>query len=148
MALEGLGVASNVAGLVSLGISVCRGILDYYASWKDAEVDLKRMYSSVEALTKTFIVLRHLIEQNGFSSDSVTRVEESIAKCEGGIANLQKKLSKIKISTQASQQRSHRLKVQFQRALYPFRESTLVKLKEICNGLRDDLLFAMETLQM
>ncbi len=146
--MEGFTVASGAAGLVSLGLTVCQGILKFYESWKGAEDDVKRMYSSVEQLTKIFIHLRRSIHQSQFSRDDVTRVEESIRMCESGLMTLQKKLSKINSVSQANSGWSHKLRSQFQRALYPFKESTIVKLKEICIDLQRNLALALETLQM
>ena len=146
--MEGFAATSSAAGLVSLGLTVCQGLLKFYESWKEAEDDVKRMYSSVEQLTKTFVYLRRSIRQNQFSRDIVARVEESIRMCENGLQALRKKLLKINSASQANCGWSHKLRSQFQRALYPFKESTIVKLKEICNDLQCNLTLALETLQM
>ena len=146
--MEGFAAASSAAGLVSLGLTVCQGLLKFYESWKGAEDDVKRMYSSVEQLTKIFICLRHSIRQGQFSTDIVARVEESIQMCESGLLALQRKLSKISSASQASGVRSNKLRGKFQRTLYPFKECTIVKLKEICSDLRGNLALALETLQM
>ena len=150
--MEGVAVASSFAGVISLGITVCHGILQYYDSYKDAEDNVKSMYKSVETLTKTFLVLRRSIGHHGgsplFNSASVNRVEESICDCEDGISKLETKLAKIKVAKQEGQSRTERAKAQIRRAKYPFTKSTLAKLKQICGELQDDLLLAMETLQM
>ena len=146
--MDGFTVASSAAGLVSLGLTVCHGLLKFYESWKGAEDDVKRMYSSVEQLTKTFIHLRRSIQHGQFSRDVVARVEESIRMCENGLLTLQKKLLKINGATQGNAGWSYKLRSQFQRALYPFKESTIVKLKEICSDLQSSLALALETLQM
>lgn len=146
--MDGFTIASSAAGLVSLGLKVCDGLLKFYESWKGAEEDVKRMYSSVEQLTKTFIYLRRSIQQSHFSRDVVARVEESIHMCENGLQTLQKKLEKINRVSQGINGWSYKLRSQFQRALYPFKESTIVKLKEICSDLQSSLGLALETLQM
>ena len=146
--MEGFAVASSAAGLVSLGLTICEGLLNFYASWKGAEDDIKSMYSSVEVLTKVFICLRNSIQQTRFSKDIVAIVEESIATCKSGVEALKRKLSKINSVLQANYGWSHRLRSQFHRALYPFKESTIVKLKEICSDLQGNLTLALETLQM
>lgn len=45
--MEPLGLSSGAAGLISLGISVCQGLLDYYRSWKYAEDQVAYMYESI-----------------------------------------------------------------------------------------------------
>jgi ankyrin repeat domain-containing protein 50 len=144
---DALGVASVAAGLISLGIVLCQGILNYYGSWKDAGSDVQRMYASTEALTKTFILLKLSIENKKFNRDIVIRVNESIDSCEDGINDLKKKLKKIELVS-LDDQWSGKVKAQFRRTLYPFKESTLVKLKEITSGLQDQLNLATTALQM
>jgi ankyrin repeat domain-containing protein 50 len=144
---EALGVASSAVGLISFGITLCQGILDYYCSWKDAESDVQRMYNSIEALTKTFMLLKLSIKNKKFSWNVVARVEESVASCESGIGDLRKKLNKVKI-TQLDDGLKGKAKAQFRRMVYPFKESTLVKLKEITNELQGHLRLAMDVLQM
>lgn len=146
--MEGFAVASGAAGLVSLGLVLCHELLNFYESWKGAEDDVKRMYSSVEQLAKTLIYLRRSIQQSQFSKDVVASVEESIRMCESGLVALQKKILKITNASQANRGWSRKLRSQFERALYPFKESTIVKLKEICNDLQGNLALALETLQM
>ena len=146
--MEGFAVASSAAGLVSLGLVLCDELLKFYESWKGAEDDVKRMYSSVEQLTKTLIYLRRAIQQSQFSRDVVASVEESIRMCESGLMALQKKILKITNALQANRGWGHKLRSQFERALYPFKESTIVKLKEICSDLQGNLALALETLQM
>lgn len=147
MALETLGVASSVAVCVSLGISVCQGLLNYYSSWVDAESDVRKMYDSIEALTKTFMLLKLSIANEKFERDIVARVRESIASCEPGIESLNKELDKVKITPLKDGGRE-KAKAQFRRTLYPFKESTLRKLREICNELLDNLSLALNALQM
>ena len=146
--MEGFAVASSAAGIVSLGLTVCQGLLKFYESWKGAEDDVKRMYSSVEQLTKIFICLRRSIQQGQFSRDVVERVDESVQMCKNGLLALEKKLLKIKHASNSNPGWSHKLRSQFQRSLYPFKESTIVKLKETCNDLQSDLALALEILQM
>ena len=146
--MDGFSIASGAAGLVSLGLTVCQGLLKFYESCKGAEEDVKRMYDSVEQVTKTLKYLQHPIHQGRFSRDVAARVEESIQMCENGLFALRKKLLKILDASQGTAGWSSKLKSQFQRTLYPFRESTIVKLKEICSDLQSSLVLALETLQM
>ena len=146
--MDGFTVASSAAGLVSLGLTICQALLKFYGSWKGAEDDVKRMYNSVEVLTKTFTCLRRSIGQSRFNKDVVARVEESIRMCESDLVALKKKISKINSVLQADRGWSQKLRSQFQRTLYPFKESTIVKLKEICSDLQANLTLALETLQM
>lgn len=46
-------IAAGAAGLVSLGITVCSGLLDYCNAWKDQHTDVSRMCQPLEALNGT-----------------------------------------------------------------------------------------------
>lgn len=145
--MDPLSITASTTSLLSAGISVCKGLLEYYNSWKDAEDGVLRMYKSIEALTKTLVLIESSIQHKSFNRDVVVRVEESIASTQRGLESLSKKLDKIKVFPQQEGWRE-KTKAQFRRAVFPFKESTLVKLKELGNELRDELSIALEALQM
>ena len=62
--MDPLLIPASAAGLLLMGISICNGLLEYYTSWKDAEEDVSRMYSSIGALTKTLILIEKSIKHN------------------------------------------------------------------------------------
>lgn len=145
--MEAFGVASTAAGLISLGITACQGLLEYYRSWKDADETVNNMYGSIEALTKTFTVLERSISSSTLNQDAIQRVNESIESCDQGISALTKKLAKIRhqINQDSWKERSW---ARLKGTLYPFKESTLLMLKERCNELRDNLTLAVVALQV
>ena len=145
--MEALGLSSGAAGLISLGITVCQGLLDYYRSWKDAEDRVAHMYASIEALTETFKLLDSAIHSKVLSHDSVQRVEESIRSAEKGLYSLRKKLDKVRLVPLQSGWKAKGM-AQFRRTLFPFKESTLARLKELGIELRQDLTLALEVLQI
>ncbi|MCJ1358702.1 MAG: hypothetical protein MMC33_008702 [Icmadophila ericetorum] len=141
---EVLGITSGVAGLVSLGISVCQGLLGYYDSWKDAESSVASMHSSIEAVMKILQLLSSHMKDTNLDAECV---EECILSCKEGIQNLQKKLEKVKL-TPVNDGWKEKAKAQLWKSKYPFKESTLAKLKEISKELRDNLILALNDLQM
>ena len=145
--MEALGLSSGAAGLISLGLTVCQGLLDYYHSWKNAEDQVAQMYASIQALTETLKLLASAIEPEVFSRSSVQRVDESIKSAERGLQSLGKKLDKIHNVTLQSGWQAKGM-AQFRRTLFPFKESTLAKLKELGIELRQDLMLALEVLQI
>lgn len=133
--------------LLLMGISVCNGLLEYYTSWKDAEEDVSRMNSSIGALTKTLIFIEKSIKHKSFNPDVVIRVEDSIASTQRGLETLRKKFDKVKLTPQHEGWRE-KTRAQFRSTVIPFKESTLVKLKELGNELRDNLSIALDALKM
>lgn len=139
-------IASGAAGVVSLGITVCSGLLDYYSSWKDSDKNIATMYASLEGLTKTFKLIRDTIGRSSFAADVAERVLESTKSCEDGVNGLEKRLKKLGDPNSAGLE--SKIRIHARKALYPFKESTLMKLREIIGDLRDNLSLAIDALQM
>jgi hypothetical protein len=143
---EALGLVSSVAGVVSLGISVCRGLLQYYSSVKDQKSDVATTVSSISSLSSSLELLKSSIEGKKFDEKITENVKKSIESCEDGILALQKKLGKVReVDKTDLKSKVHDMG---RRALYPFRESTLVKLREIVDDVRANLALALDTLHL
>ena len=145
--MDALSVSAGAAGFISLGITVCQGLLDYYHSWKDAEDQVAQMYASIEALTETFRLLESAIQSKVLNHATVQKVEESIRSAEKGLHSLQKKLQKVQLAPSQPGWKAKGM-AQFRRTLFPFKESTLAKLKELGIELRQELSLALEVLQI
>ena len=63
-----LGVAGSAVGIISLGIQVCQGLIQYYGSWKDAPKDVTQMCKSVWNLEETLKVLKVTIKDKGVAT--------------------------------------------------------------------------------
>lgn len=143
---EPVSLASAAAGIITLGVTVCQGLLQYYSSWKDAQKDVAAMYASVEALAKTFKMIEITVQGHQLTREISERVTEGVTSCETGVNSLRKRLDKIR-TTQVNYS-ENRLRPQFRRALYPFQEGTLLKLCKTISDLRDNLSLAISTLQL
>jgi hypothetical protein len=134
--------------VVSLGIQVFHGLISYYESWKSYEQDIGRTHNALAVNLNTLEAL-----QNAFSKTTSApfhaqaHAEEIILSCRSGIQSLQKKLEKIQ-PCQIPDSSWSKIQSHGRRAFYPFRESTLSKLREIVADLRDDLTLALQVLQM
>ena len=138
-------VASGAVGVVSLGLTVCQALLQYYSSWRHAQKDVDAMCASLKGLTKTFRLVKITIKDREFNQPVVDRVTASIDLCETGVDELDAKLLKVKMTP--VKEDGYQIQGRFRRALYPFRESTPLKLREMISDLRDKLSFAISTLQ-
>lgn len=139
---------SSVAGLVSLGITVSQGILDYYEAYRGFQDHVKGLCESIEALGRTLVAILNISSGgNLLSNDILDIVARNVRACQSGIEQLQRKLDKIKMVPSDSTLKSRFTNTK-RRTLYPFRESTLIKMREICNELRDDLSLSIDALHM
>lgn len=146
--MEALGAASAVAGVLSIGIEVCQGLLKYYNSYRGAATDIARMFESVESLNSTLLILKRTLSRGTLPPEIAEDVLKSIKSCESGFEKLEKKLKKVKTEGSGQSGWQEKAKNQLKRAAYPFRESTLVKLREIVNEQRSHLSLAVSVLHM
>lgn len=138
--------AGSSIGIICLGIHVCQGLVQYYGSWRDSRKDIATMCKSVDNLTDTLKALKKNIDGKSLAGDVIKNVQSSIVACTSGIQELQDELAKVqevKGSNVLSKVHEHG-----RRLVYPFRESTLLKLREIVSDIRGSLGLAMNTLHL
>jgi ankyrin repeat domain-containing protein 50 len=137
-----LSIVAGAAGIVSLGLTVCSGLLEYYGSWRDSPSDVVAMCKSLETLTRNFQLLEKKVRHPLLDHECVERVTESIISCAAGVQKLQSKLDKMRKVKLGS------MSAHLQRAQYPFRQKTLESLAHTISDLRSNLGLATSTLQL
>ncbi len=140
-------VASAAVGIVSLALQVCQGLLTYYDSWKDYDDEVAATRRSLESLQKIFIQLKATLDRHVFAADVRALVEQSVSSCDEGVGRLRKKLLKVQKTTSLTGLRGQ-MQARALRALYPFRETTLAKLRQIVGELKANLSHATDILHM
>ena len=91
-----LSISASVAGLVTLGLTVCSGLLNYYSAWRDRDSDVSAMCESLAALSRIFQLLYEKVQHPLLDRRSVDRVTESTIACAAGVQGLRAKLEKIR----------------------------------------------------
>lgn len=137
-----LSIVAGAAGIVSLGLTVCSNLLEYYGSWRDSPSDVVATCKSLETLTRTFQLLEKRVRHPLLDHECVERVTESIISCAAGVQKLQSKLDKVRNVKPGS------VGAHLQRAQYPFRQKTLESLAQTISDLRSNLGLATSTLQL
>jgi len=143
--LSALGVASRVAGIISLGISVCDGLLGYYGSCKNARADSARLFRSMERLATIFKDLERTIEKPILKHTGFAAAENHITACRQGVDTLQSELERISATSKSQHKFWTKARA---RALYPFKEKTISNLTEIVDKLVEYLGLAVSTLHL
>lgn len=131
-------------GIISLGLQVCQGLVRYYESWKDCPNDVLSTLESLSGLEKTLRVIDNTTKNPILSQDVMSNVEQHVNSCREGVQKLQKRLDKFGKAPDGSHSK---ISVYIQRTLYPFKESTLAKMREIVRDLTENLNLALSTLQ-
>lgn len=140
-------VAASIIGTVAFGLQACQGLLTYYRSFKDSTEDVKTMYTSLEGLTRGLSDLERIIKEQTANStldpNTASLVQDRMAPCNIALKKLREKLDKVLICDSQGKVKAFRKRLE-----YPFKESTLCKIKEQAQDARDDLKLSLEILQM
>lgn len=135
-------MAGSAVGVISLGISVCQGITNYYSVFKGQDSEVDNMVGKVERLTKLLETLQHRLTKTRYEhSVSVESVEQNIVACAAALRNMNQILSKC-------EQDREGFKVITRKMLYPFKQKTLQDLIASVSQCQRDLATAMQILQM
>lgn len=148
--VEPFSLSSSAVGIIAMGLTVCNGITQYYNSYKLAPASVRAIDTHVANLTQVLNLLRSVIDSNQhkYPRNTWDQVEEYILSCDLGVQELKRKLMKCK-STEADDTNGLiKIKNAGKRLIYPFRESTLAKIREIVSELMDPLSLALDALQI
>ena len=145
---EAFGVVGSAVGVISLGIQVCQGLLAYYDSWKGCHQDIENTSKSIASLTETLeLVSRGVKNKKGQCEPVEQQIYSIVVRCLMGIEGLSKELKRFEKYPESADMRS-KIKSHMRRLYYPFKESTLAKLRDSVQDVRDDLVPALAILQV
>ena len=145
--LSGAMDVGTAVGIASFGIQVCEGLLSYYDRWKSYESNISAAYDCIADLGKTFTLLQDPLGGAGLDPARAVRVKECLDSCIGGLEKLHKKLQKLHTHSLPSGLRQ-KAWAEVQMSYYPFKESTIAKLREVVADLGGQLALALQVLQL
>lgn len=137
-----LSVAGSAVGVISLGLSVCQGLITYYGQYKSFHTDIHDATSHLENLDCILKALMKTIRQSELQNASLTTepariaAKDTIDKYNQKLKELEELLKKCKDTSVATNLSS---KFSKSRMLYPFRRDTLLALRESVSWLQDNL---------
>jgi hypothetical protein len=131
-------ITGSAVGVISLGISVCGGLLDYYRSWKGIDDDMTRIYKYVDDLNGILEVLQAIIKRDEFCGESRRLAEERVVSCAAGIRELEGVWERFR-DVPNSPKAKYRISGYLKKACYPFQEHTLSKIQSNTSELRENL---------
>ena len=143
-----VGVAGSAVGIISLGIQVCHGLLAYYESWKGCHQDIENTSKSITSLTETLELVSRVVKtKTGQGEPAEQQISSIVVRCLTGIKALSEELERFEKYPESADIRS-KIKSHLRRLYYPFKESTLAKLRDSVQDIRDDLVPALAVLQV
>jgi hypothetical protein len=139
--------ALTIIGIVGFGLQTCKGVLSYYQSWKDSRDDVAELCQSIEIIQATLALLQDNIDKLQTDPASAKLVEDAMRSCDEGFAKLKRKLGKIQDDKSAGGFRMQ-ARTQLKRVSYPFKESTILKLRDVLHDRKSDLNLVLQALHM
>jgi len=142
-------VAGSAVGVISLGLTVCQGLLAYYGPFKAYDEQIHDVSNRITSFDSTLKALQDVLANaqvlsSPLTAQSATVALDSIFNCQEGLEKLSKMLDKCK-STSTSFLGS---KIQINRILYPFKRDTLMALLETVSWLQAHLNTSLQILNM
>ena len=137
-----ISISGTVVGVISLGITVCSGIAQYYSIWKDREQECASLLGFLGRLRTTLALIEQKIIGNTFDPETIDKVTKAIIDARGPIHELEKRLKKLKGSE------SNKIATEIRMTIYPLKATTLQKLKNSIVEIRDSLSLAVQCLQI
>lgn len=143
-----LSIAAGLAGFLSLGIQVTQTLVDFYSVYKNQDTDIANTTQKIETLQSTFRSLELAIQQRQSQPNAeelLQEVDKATQRCYEIIKELQTECQKL--HTESITSLKGRFQAAGRRAFYPFRKSTLKKIEEDIDDIRESVLFALNVLQ-
>jgi hypothetical protein len=143
-------IAGSAVGNMSLGLTVCQGLFQYYSACRDSSADVKALVSSLDGLIRALEQFESTINDQQFDSKARADIAPFLTECEDAVKNLERELEKVKKEPPTAS--GGRLKAKLGNAsktlLYPFRESTLKKLQGFVGEVRENLSLAASSVHL
>ncbi|PPJ58385.1 hypothetical protein CBER1_08073 [Cercospora berteroae] len=137
----------TAVGVASLGIQLCEGILKYYSKWRSYDKDIEDTYRQIAELAKIFARLRASLDKISYDRKQSDHAKEALQPCETSLLELQQLLVELRpINTPSG--RGERAWAQLRRTTYPLKASTLAKLRELDEDVRNQLSLALQGTQI
>lgn len=144
-----LSISGGVVGVVSLGLTLCQGLIAYYGPWKSYDDEISGFTTRLECLQHSLQVLHGFIspeQELDLPSDQYKKIVSlQLKSCEDACQKLEGMLDKCK-STDTSEFVKKHDWLRLKRALYPFKKETLVTVSQHVSGLQDNLNLSLQLL--
>lgn len=144
-----LGAAASVAGIISFGIQIAQGLLYYYGSWRDQDDNVADMCVSLDNLSSTLAVLSETFQRRDLPSMSIQKgVVESVDRVNIAMKKLKDELKKVQTTESSKPGVRAAMRRHVLRALYPFKEETLMKIQNTVSDARSSLDLILQVRHM
>jgi len=138
-------LTANAVGVISLGITICQGLIDYCQAFAGQYRDVRVVVQDLQDLEKSLTLLRDSLTHQ---PDLFNLVLPYIDRLKGRIDDLQPILGKFGKNVSGQHAFKDKVKTATQRALYPFKKEMISELRDTVRQAQDNLTLALGVVQV
>jgi hypothetical protein len=128
-----ISVTGTVIGIVSLGLSLCQGLVDYLGALKCRREEIESTYQQINGLQSSFSVIKAVLPKLRTDYQASGQVVRNhLRLCEDEIHRLTQLLDEFKHHDSPSGSLNMRVQFQAKKLLYPFRQGNIHRLEKWC----------------
>jgi hypothetical protein len=144
-----LGVAGSAVGVISLGIQICSGLINYYQDFKSQHENISATLTNLEHLVQTLVLLEATLSRHDIESPLDAAILEHFRKLSSHTYNGVKKLQAIldKFSHSEATNIREKLHGVYRKTLYPLQKKTIQELGDVVDDLRSNINLALQVVQ-
>ena len=140
-----LSIVASAGGIISLGITVCQGLIDYCQTFAGQYRDVRVLVQDLQDLQKSLTTLQDSLTHR---PDLFSFVLPHIDRLKSRIDDLQPMLGRFEENVSKQHAFKDKVKTATQRTLYPFKKGTLSKLRDTVRQAQDNLNLALGVIQV
>lgn len=143
-----LSVVGSAVGIVSLGLTLCSGLVEYYSAFKHQNAEVDSLLEKLSLLAQTLQAAQPCLQGLRSAHPNTTaQVTLCMDQCSRSISKLQHILQECR-SAGSSSNVTEKIRTVFQRARYPFLKETLRSINQETAETQYQLNTALHVLQL
>ena len=140
-------ITGGVVSILSLAITTVQGVKSYYESWNTQDQYVSDVNNKVQSLLHSLSALEQILPRISSSSATKVHVEQCVLSSKEGISRLEEFLRKCR-KNPAPVGLKDKVRTARQKAIFPFRRSSLDTLRDIVRDLEGNLGTALQVLHL
>ena len=140
-----LSVTASAAGCISLGITVCQGLINYCQSFAGQHGEVRVVVQDLQGLELSLTLLHDSLTHR---PDLLDLVQPYIDRLKGRIVDLQPILGRFEKNVSEQHAFKNKVKTATQRTLYPFRKGMIIELRDTVRQAQNNLSLTLQVVQV
>lgn len=144
-----LSVAGSAVGIISLGIQVCQGLIQYVDAIRGQQRDVDDCMDEVRLLLAVFKSLEQTITRIEIDSpENAKSLLEHLRQAEAKLGSLEEVLTEVGIPVNTSSSIKGKVKETYRAAIYPMKKSKLEGARRNVQSILSILTTALQTVDL